>query len=45
VVWLSPALPTHPCNKTEHLMLWGWRVPFLLTLFTAPIAYIMRMHM
>ncbi|KAI8467534.1 MAG: major facilitator superfamily domain-containing protein [Monoraphidium minutum] len=31
--------------SSEELALWGWRVPFLLTVFTAPIAMLLRMHM
>lgn len=29
----------------DQLMVWGWRVPFLLTVFTTPLAVYMRMHM
>lgn len=29
----------------DQLMVWGWRVPFLLTVFTTPIAVYLRMHM
>jgi hypothetical protein len=37
----APCCCTHPAQ----LLLWGWRVPFLLTAFTAPIALLLRMHM
>eukprot|EP00878_Enallax_costatus_P009882 GHUV01010319.1.p1 GENE.GHUV01010319.1~~GHUV01010319.1.p1 ORF type:complete len:550 (+),score=105.42 GHUV01010319.1:1185-2834(+) len=29
----------------EQLLVWGWRVPFLVTLFTAPLSLVLRMHM
>jgi hypothetical protein len=32
-------------HAADQLMVWGWRVPFLLTVFTAPLAVYMRMHM
>jgi MFS family permease len=34
----------YACSPAQ-LLLWGWRVPFLLTAFFAPIALILRMHM
>ncbi|WIA30903.1 hypothetical protein OEZ86_000955 [Tetradesmus obliquus] len=34
----------YPCSKAQ-LELWGWRIPFLVTIITTPIAIIMRMHM
>jgi hypothetical protein len=26
-------------------LVWGWRVPFLLTVFASPLALLLRMHM
>jgi predicted MFS family arabinose efflux permease len=34
----------YACSPAQ-LLQWGWRVPFLLTAFFAPIALILRMHM
>ena len=40
---ITPALPTSP--HTAQMLLWGWRLPFLITVVTAPIALLLRMHM
>ncbi|WIA36065.1 hypothetical protein OEZ86_007421 [Tetradesmus obliquus] len=34
----------YACTPAQ-LLQWGWRVPFLLTAFFAPVALVMRMHM
>lgn len=34
----------YACTPAQ-LALWGWRIPFLLTAFFAPVALVLRMHM